>query len=226
MRSYSSLLSHILGSHPEISGYSELHQSYRSHQDLIKMKSKISIAYDKKLSTSYLLDKILHNQYSMDFNLLQSNNVKTLFFFFLPAQTLKSIIKMSFNINNMKNYQNEQYALYYYEKRLLMLTQYVRLIKQGSLFIQSEHLLDNTSSTLNFIENYLSLNTPIREEYNIYKYSGQPLHGDSSKRLFEKRITQEKEEKQELHISNDILKKAEKSYLECKVILEDHCFTM
>jgi hypothetical protein len=28
LRSYSSLLCHILGNHPEISGYSEMHQSY------------------------------------------------------------------------------------------------------------------------------------------------------------------------------------------------------
>jgi hypothetical protein len=35
MRSRSSLLSHILGSHPQVIGYSELHQSYQRWSDLL-----------------------------------------------------------------------------------------------------------------------------------------------------------------------------------------------
>ena len=36
-RSHSTLLAHILGSHPEIDGYSELHQHYLSPVDLRSM---------------------------------------------------------------------------------------------------------------------------------------------------------------------------------------------
>jgi hypothetical protein len=36
MRSYSSLLCHILGSHPQIDGYCETHIKYRTRFDLLR----------------------------------------------------------------------------------------------------------------------------------------------------------------------------------------------
>src|SRR3954447_7337822 len=41
MRSYSSVLSHILGSHPQISGYCETHTKYRTWFDLWKLRRRV-----------------------------------------------------------------------------------------------------------------------------------------------------------------------------------------
>src|SRR5215467_8996279 len=41
MRSYSSLLCHILGSHPEIDGYCETHIKYRWYFDLLRLRYRV-----------------------------------------------------------------------------------------------------------------------------------------------------------------------------------------
>ena len=40
MRSYSTLLAHLLGSHPEIAGYAEMHTSYAQRRDLLRLRRK------------------------------------------------------------------------------------------------------------------------------------------------------------------------------------------
>ena len=47
MRSYSSLLAHILGSHPRIVGYAEMHQKYRNVLDLLELTRKVERTCDK-----------------------------------------------------------------------------------------------------------------------------------------------------------------------------------
>jgi hypothetical protein len=41
MRSYSSVLSHILGSHPQIDGYCETHIKYRTRLDLWRLHHRV-----------------------------------------------------------------------------------------------------------------------------------------------------------------------------------------
>src|SRR5688572_25028043 len=59
MRSYSSLLAHILGSHPRIVGYAEMHQKYRTVLDLLELSRKVERTCDKGCAGRYVLDKIL-----------------------------------------------------------------------------------------------------------------------------------------------------------------------
>src|ERR1700753_1681333 len=61
MRSYSSLLCHILGSHPEIDGYCETHVKYRTRLDLIRLRSRVVKSTAPRLKGVYVLEKVLHN---------------------------------------------------------------------------------------------------------------------------------------------------------------------
>ena len=60
MRSYSSLLCHILNSNPEVDGYGELGIPYRTPLDLINMRYQIRLTTGNRLQGRYALDKVLH----------------------------------------------------------------------------------------------------------------------------------------------------------------------
>ena len=57
MRSFSSLLCHILGSHPEIAGYAEAHQAYAGRADLLQLTRKVESTLEGAVAGRYVLDK-------------------------------------------------------------------------------------------------------------------------------------------------------------------------
>ena len=72
MRSYSSLLCHILGSHPEISGYSETHQSYLGRNDLDRLAKTVREHTGETALNRILLDKVLHNHADIESGILRA----------------------------------------------------------------------------------------------------------------------------------------------------------
>ena len=67
MRAYSSTLGHIIGSHPRINGYYEMHQSYLSDADLAQQIADYSQHDNLKPDSHYQFDKLLHNGLSTEF---------------------------------------------------------------------------------------------------------------------------------------------------------------
>ena len=62
MRSYSSQLAHILGSHARLAGYAEMDQTYRNGLDLLELSHKVERTGGKLCANRYVLDKIIHPQ--------------------------------------------------------------------------------------------------------------------------------------------------------------------
>ena len=89
MRSYSTLLTHILGSHEEISGYSEINQSYRWWYDLMRLRYKVYLANNNQLSGRFVLDKILHNRRYISDSILNRNDVHIILMLRNPEDTAK-----------------------------------------------------------------------------------------------------------------------------------------
>src|SRR5207344_470155 len=92
---YSSLLCHILGSHPEISGYAETHQSYTGRTGLKRLAAKVRAATGARTLGRYVLDKILHNYAKIAPDVLGRPDVKVLFLVRRPEDTIASILNMS-----------------------------------------------------------------------------------------------------------------------------------
>lgn len=223
MRSYSTLLSHILGSHSEISGYTELHQSYLQPNDFQAMKHKITFAYEKKISTPFLLDKVLHNQYKVAPNFLQAPQLKVLFLIRQPDVTIKSIIQMSHDIERMKQFRNPNAVLHYYENRLLQLTHYAENTLKSMLFIEGENLLQQSNTTLENIRSFLGLSTPLSSEYSTYKLTGKLFYGDSSPEISSGKIIVTPKERIHIVIPQNVLNRAQECYEKCKATLIEHC---
>lgn len=94
MRSRSSLLSHILGSNPAISGYSESHHSYLDWKHFARLRIRAYSGNRGKSNLKYTLDKILWNNYRISNQMCLKENLKIIFLLREPEDTLKSIINM------------------------------------------------------------------------------------------------------------------------------------
>lgn len=218
MRSYSSLLSHILGSHNEISGYTELHQSYNSLSDFSKMQKKISFAYDKRVKSRFLLDKILHNDYSIQDFILTSQNTYLIFLLRRPEETIKSVIQMATKLNTDTNNLNTDpgFILDYYTNRLEQLTTYAEKADKPILFIEAEELINDNRDIFTNIQKFLDLIQPITSEYNTYKLTGKRYYGDGSKEIYSGKVIKDKKNREEIIIPEDILFEAQRAYDRCK----------
>ena len=75
MRSYSTLLGHLIGSHPQVTGYAEQHRSYRSFVDLTELRYGIWKLSDYEVKGDYLFDKILHNKHIISDDVLERRDV-------------------------------------------------------------------------------------------------------------------------------------------------------
>jgi hypothetical protein len=63
MRAFTSLAGHILGSHPQINGYYEMHISYDDASALDRQLEVFRRGDVPKADSRYLFDKLLHNDY-------------------------------------------------------------------------------------------------------------------------------------------------------------------
>jgi hypothetical protein len=182
MRSYSSLLCHILGSHPEISGYAEMHQSYDRGVDLLRLRARVSRSLDDGLEGRFVLDKILHNEYRVALDVVNRPNVFSIFVVREPSSTIASILKMGRTID-VAWYSDCEAVTSYYEQRIAVLGAIGAGMDVPGLAIRAESIIDRTGAVLEAIETFLGLSQPLTESYRIFKHTGEVGWGDSSEAI-------------------------------------------
>jgi len=224
MRSYSSLLCHILGSHSEISGYSEMHSSYLELSDLLTLKQKVAVATDNHLPNRFVLDKILNPSVNTSESILNNEHVHVIFLLRNPEDTIKSIINMGINLNvgaQMEWCKDVEKVLVYYINRLKQIENYSLKMQKSALFIASEKILDDSEQTLKQLTGFLGLKTKLEKDYSIFKYTGLRGHGDPSAVIKEGKMIHQKSH-YDIHIPSYILAQAQKSYDNCYRVLSKH----
>ena len=222
MRSYSTLLSHILGSSTDINGYLENHIAYRSGTDLLKLRYRTQRATEGKLEGTYILDKILHNHWTIDDNILEKENLKVLFTIRKPEETVKSIINMGQKLVDEEWYLDHQKVALYYEERLKDMTRYAtKLGKRGGYF-DAELLIEKPEVLTKNISKWLSLKDPLKTEYKKFKDTGKPIHGDPSSNILEGKILKNKK-KYEIELDPALLERLNKVYEETRALLLEKC---
>src|SRR5215469_2188157 len=103
MRSYSSLLCHILGSHRQIDGYCETHIKYRTRWDLWRLRSRVVRLTGEPLHGRYVLDKMLHN-YPLAASILRSRYTRWIVLLRRPLPTVQSIVNMGLRYSDIAWY--------------------------------------------------------------------------------------------------------------------------
>lgn len=177
MRSYSTLLCHILGSHPEISGYSEAQQAYVSDADLEMLIVKVREATGQSQLRRYVLDKILHNHLQVAPDILARPDVKVVFLVRSAEETITSLLNL---YRAMGHRSDAEQALKYYLNRLRQIDSYSAQLGRKALLIAAERLITDTSATLEGLSQWLELNEPLSPNYQIFRFTGIPGYGDIS----------------------------------------------
>jgi len=174
MRCFSSLLGHMIGSHPQVAGCGEMHQKYRGMLDLIELASKIENYECHSPVGRYLFDKILQNLEIRDC-VLNRDDLSVILMSRPPEPTIQSILKISAG-----GIVTADAAINYYIARMQMLQQIVERRKGRVIYLDADLLIEEPADTLRSLSKSLGLTPDISENYELFPKTGIGKHGDPS----------------------------------------------
>jgi hypothetical protein len=209
MRSGSSLLEHILTTNEQILGFGEQNRIYNQESNLLQMEIFIRWKLKKIFKNyKYVIDQVLHNDYTPNLSLLKNERIKLIFLLRTPIETIASIESLGgfpYNINNKGIYN----SINYYTDRLNELMTISKSVPESSQFFLTYHdLINNTDSTLSNLDKFLELKTPLKKEYNLKKSTGKL--GDRSKYIKKGEIISTT--KNSIQLNNESLEKLNSMY--------------
>lgn len=193
MRSQSSLLAHLLASHPEIAGHSELHRRYETRADLTAMRAAIEAQLGAPAGVRWLVDKVLHNQLSIDPRILARSDVRAIVLLRRPAASIASMVRMTRTHAPDQPYADPVNAGAYYVDRLRVLLSYEASLAPRLVFVASETLVDAPDETLASLSRWLGLARPLASTYRTFANSGVLGHGDPSEHIRVGRVLNDQE---------------------------------
>lgn len=211
MRSYSSLLCHILGSTPEISGYTEMRRTYRAEPDLLALVWQVRSENRGTISGDIVLDKVLHGGYAIEDPVLLHPRVKVLFSVRSPEATLRSIVAMGIGIDPDHKWGKVQVAHEYYLERLEELTALARRC-DTPLVLNADSLMTNTDEVLRQLQQRLGLKSQLKGTYTTGSLTGRAEYGDTSDYIASGAVVSERDAHDEVTIPVEMLASARQAH--------------
>ena len=223
MRSYSSLVCHILGSHPQVNGYCETHVKYRSRFDLLRLRSRVVKLTGEPLKGRFVLDKVLHN-YPFASSILRSPNTQAIVLVRRPVPSVQSIVNMGLLYSDIAWHRDIDLVVRYYEERLATLVRLADELRGRVMFIEAETLLSRTGDVLQSIGRLLDLSEPLRSDYKRFAHTGEGGFGDPSETITTGRVTNAtREPRMPVMLSAAVTARLETAYAACSASLRDRC---
>jgi hypothetical protein len=223
MRSFSSLLCHILGSHPEVSGYAEARQPYWGRVDLDRLARRVRELTGEAVLHRYVLDKILHNDTPIAPSILDRPDVKCVFLLRNAEDTITSNLNMMHAFGHTGRYIEPQNSLDYYTARLRQLEAYSAQLGSKALFIESERLIDDTDAVLEGLTRWLALGEKLKADYKTFPLTGTPGFGDPSSSIKTGSVVKSVDERHRdyvpLQIPEDVMRRGREAYAACREAL-------
>lgn len=220
MRSYSSLLAHLLGSHPEVSGYAEMNVAYKRRRDLVRLRAEVARSLDGRLEGRFVLDKVLHDHHPISHAVLSAPVVHPIFLVRRPVKALASIVKMNERLPELALYPGGSEVTTYYVNRLATLEQLALDRRDGAFVLRAESLVTDPETALARLGRFLGLRTPIETSYSTFPLTGVPGSGDFSGAIWEGHIRSQQSSSPQPALSPDLLDVAERAYAHCLETLE------
>lgn len=186
MRAYTSLLGHLIGSHPDVCGYAEMHQKLRGPLDLLELTARVEDSAAKGVAGRRVFDKILHD-HPVHQKILDRDDVTALVAVREPRATIASILEIG-----ASNIRDVETAAAYYRARLDGLRQLIARRRGRALFLDAEAVVENPGETLASLSRYLDLDPPIAARYQIFPHTGRPKYGDPSANILAGEILTER----------------------------------
>jgi hypothetical protein len=223
MRSYSSLLCHILGSHPQIDGYCETHVKYRTRFDLLRLRSRVVKLTGEPLRGRYVLDKVLHN-YPLASSILRSPNTLSIVLVRRPVPTVQSIVNMGLHYSDIAWYRDLDAVTRYYEERVAALVRLADELRGRVMFLEAETLLSRTGDVLQNIGRFLELSEPLQSDYKRFAHTGEGGFGDPSETITTGRVTNAaRDPRTPVMLPVALTARLEMAYAACSASLRDRC---
>jgi len=223
MRSYSSLLCHILGSHPQVDGYCETHVKYRTRFDLLRLRSRVVKLTGEPLRGRYVLDKVLHN-YPLASSILRSPNTLSIVLVRRPVPTVQSIVNMGLHYSDIAWYRDLDAVTRYYEERVAALVRLADELRGRVMFLEAETLLSRTGDVLQSTGRFLQLSEPLQSDYKRFAHTGEGGFGDPSEAITTGRVTNAaREPRTPVMLPVALTARLETAYAACSASLRDRC---
>ncbi len=216
MRAFTTLAGHILGSHPQINGYYEMHISYEDASALDKQREVFLESDVLKENSRYLFDKLLHNDYLFKPEQFGLANIKVLISLLEPEHTIKSIVHLFAQKEIEDLYASPVEAANYYIARVQALADFSRTVNQPYYYFDAEMFQRAPEILLPRLSGWLELDTPLSERYQIFKQTGKVRKGDSSERIHSGVIDRTPVDYSHISIPEDALRAAREVYQECR----------
>lgn len=219
MRSNTTVLSYILGSHPHIVGAAENHQAYRRGLDLIKLRCRLLRKHVVKPGVQFYLDKLLHDRHVLSDSLLARPDVEILFLLRKPDQTLRSILAMGRNPGEPACHSDPEWVTRYYEQRMVFMADCARrLVAQGgqarARVLTAETFLDRPDAVLANLSSQLRLTQPLSQNYEVFSFTGRRGAGDRSENIRAGSVVRQATDYSDLVIDDALLNRARLAYAE------------
>lgn len=219
MRAYTSLLGHVLGSHPEIDGYYEMHRAYALADDLDRQLAHYAAHDPLKPAGRLLFDKLLHNDYTLNLALPGLADAILLLALRPPAATLPSIVALFADKHRDDPYATPAGATGYYVDRLAALAGFARHHPRRYHYFDADTLLADTPRLFAALQRWLGLAVPLGTDYQRFSQTGVAGAGDSSPILATGRIQSARTPPP---FDPALLARAEAAYRDCRAQLAAH----
>lgn len=223
MRSYSSLLCHILNSNPEVAGYIEFHHAYRTPMDLVDLAIRVAHMNDDRLTGRYVLDKLLHNPAEVAPEILRRNDLYAIFSIREPEQTIKSTVAMVRRKKKPDWKKDPTQVAAYYVKRLERLVEMAEHKPARSLYFEADLLIAEPEKVLKALDRFLELKEPLTPRYETFEYTGKPRFGDPGKFISSGRIVHERTDYGDITIPEEDLLLAKEAFERTREVLSRSC---
>jgi hypothetical protein len=224
-RSYTSLLSHILGSHPDITGASETFSSYVKSWDLMRLRYKTYWFNDRKTARKYVFDKVLFN-FPVSTKILNRRDVHIVFTLRKPARTIKSMIKTHRDLISLggfwEKYGDAAKCCELYVERLKALEQHSLALKRNAIYFDAEDLFERTHAIFQALRAEWDLSQDLSEEYQTFRHTAVS-GGDYSDRITLGKISRTDNDNSDIVIPENILEHVQQAYDHCRSLLRQRC---
>jgi hypothetical protein len=216
MRAFTSLAGHILGSHPQINGYYEMHISYEDVSALDRQLDALLEGDALKENSRYLFDKLLHNDYRLKPEQLGPANMKILISLLDPEHTIKSIVDLFARKEVDDLYASPVEAANYYVARVQALADFSRTAQRPYYYFDAELFQRAPERLLAKLSDWLELDSTLSERYQIFSHTGKARKGDSSERIRSGTIDRTPVDYSHVAIPEDVLRRAREVYRACR----------
>ncbi len=216
MRAYTSLAGHILGSHPQINGYYEMHLGYEEPAALERQLELYQQGDALKPNSRYLFDKLLHNDYALKPERLGQADIKILVALAEPAHTIRSIVHLFAQKPDPDLYASPVQAAQYYVERVRAIAAFCRTTDWPYFYFDAELLQRAPETLLPKLTAWLELESPLTEQYEVFSHTGKARRGDTSGRMLSGSIDRTRSDYSQVAVPEDVLEAARAAYRECR----------